>query len=381
MVNNRTYLDHSATTALRPAARDALVDAAGALGNPTSVHTSGRRVRGILDDALQEIAQQLGVPRSWLIMTSGGTEADNLALRGAAHLGPVFGLATDHPAVVQTVQALNGRLLPVHRDGTMDLTALETALDQARSDGAPASLVSAALVNNETGVVQDLSAIAGLAHRYGAAVHTDAVQATGHVQLPDFDTVDLMSLSGHKIGAPVGVGVLVAQPDVKLAAVGTGGGQQRGIRSGTLDAAHAASFAAALRETLADAAAEQARLGSLAERLRAGIRAIDADAVFTAEDSPHAPHIVHVQFPGAVQDAVLFVLDQAGVDCSAGSACSSGVTQASHVLEAMGFEESLMRGAIRFSFGWTSSEQDVDAVLQALPDALERGRAMGRLFA
>ena len=370
---HRAYLDHAATTELRPAARDAFLNAAAITGNPTSVHASGRRIRGVLDDALQEIADLLGVPRSWIIMTSGGTEADNLALRGAAHLGEVLGLATDHPAVVETVRALNGQLIRVDPSGQLDLEHLEQHLSQA-------GIISAALVNNETGIMQDLGAIAERAHAAGAAVHTDAVQAAGHVQLPDFDTVDLMSLSGHKIGAPVGVGALIAQPDVKLQAVGTGGGQQRGIRSGTLDAANTAAFAAALAEALQQQEAERTRIAALADRLRAGIRTLAPEAVITAEGTAHAPHIVHLMIPGAAQDAMLFALDQQGVDASAGSACSAGVTQASHVLAAMGADDQQMRGALRFSFGWSSTDQDVDVLLAALPDAIAKGRALGALF-
>ena len=387
----RAYLDHAATTVLRPAARDAFLEASAVRGNPSSVHSSGRRARGVLDEALEQIASLLGVRRSWLIMTSGGTEADNLALRAVA-LGvhandpartAVAVAATDHPAVIATARslasgspAIDARELPVDPVGALRPDGVTEAL----ADGA-VSVVSAALVNNETGAVQDLAALGAAARPHGTLVHTDAVQGVGHVPLPSWEDVDLMSLSGHKIGAPVGVGVLVAKPEVPFAVTSTGGGQQRGVRSGTLDAAHTAAYAAALQETLAEREEQSLRLRALASRLRAGISAIDPDARFTLpEDAPQSGHIVHVIFPGADSDSLLFLLDERGVDSAAGSACSAGVTQASPVLAAMGVSDQQARGALRLSLGWTSTERDIDLLLAALPESLERARAVGALF-
>ncbi|MGO1567828.1 MAG: cysteine desulfurase family protein [Brachybacterium sp.] len=387
----RAYLDHAATTVLRPAARDAFLEASAVRGNPSSVHSSGRRARGVLDEALEQIASLLGVRRSWLIMTSGGTEADNLALRAVA-LGvhakdpartAVAVAATDHPAVIATARslasgspAIDARELPVDPVGALRPNGVTEAL----ADGA-VSVVSAALVNNETGAVQDLAALGAAARPRGTLVHTDAVQGVGHVPLPSWEDVDLMSLSGHKIGAPVGVGVLVAKPEVPFAVTSTGGGQQRGVRSGTLDAGHAAAYAAALQETLAEREEQSRRLRALASRLRAGISAIDPDARFTLpEDAPQSGHIVHVIFPGADSDSLLFLLDERGVDSAAGSACSAGVTQASPVLAAMGVSDQQARGALRLSLGWTSTERDIDLLLAALPESLERARAVGALF-
>lgn len=394
----RAYLDHAATTVMRPAARDAYLEASLVQGNPSSVHTSGRRARAVLDEALASIAERLGVPRSWLILTSGGTEADNLAIRAVA-LGTqaadarrraVAVAATDHPAVLATARSLESpqaargetppgieaRILPVDGAGILELDAVAAAL----ADGA-VGVLSAALVNNETGAVQDIGALASVARQHGTWVHTDAVQGIGHVPTPSWDDVDLMSLSGHKIGAPVGVGVLVAKPEVPLAVTSTGGGQQRGVRSGTLDAAHAAAFAAAFAELMDHREEENARYRALAGRLRAGIAAVDPEARFTLpESSPQAGHVVHVRFPGADTDSLLFLLDERGVDCSAGSACSAGVTQASPVLAAMGISDAEARGALRLSFGWSSTERDVDLFLAALPEALQKARAVGSLF-
>lgn len=381
----RVYIDHAATAPLRPEARDAFLEASALPGNPTSQHGSGRRARGVLDDALDSLADSLGVPVSWLTLTSGGTEADNLAVRGAALAAQaadparraVAVCATDHPAVLETARSLapgiEAREIPVDHDGLLDLDALREAL--APGD---VSVVSVALVNNETGVIQDLAAITEIAHAAGVLVHTDAVQATSHVELP-VRTVDMLSLTGHKIGAPVGVGLLVVRPDIPFVAGLTGGGQQRGVRPGTLDAPHTASLAAALAATLSDRESESERLGEMARRLRAGIREIAPDAVLTAEAAPRSPHVVHVLLPGCDQDALLLMLDQQGIDASAGSACSAGVTQASHVLIAMGVEPDLARGALRLSLGWSSREDDVDRVLAALPEAIERARAVGAL--
>ncbi|WP_394214166.1 cysteine desulfurase family protein [Brachybacterium vulturis] len=391
----RAYLDHAATTMLRPAARDAFLEASAVRGNPSSVHTSGRRARGVLDDSLARIAALLDVPRSWVIMTSGGTEADNLALRavprGVQEQDPsrtaVAVAATDHPAVLATARSLKQDAVPgvggfevreleVDGDGALRPSAIADAL----ADGT-VGVASAALVNNETGAVQDIAALAARAREHGTLVHTDAVQGVGHVPLPSWQDVDLMSLSGHKLGAPVGVGVLVARPGVPFAALSTGGGQQRGVRSGTLDAAHTAAFAAALQEALGEREEQSARLHGLARMLRDGIRGIDPEARFTLEETaPQSGHIVHVVFPGADSDSLLFLLDERGVDSSAGSACSAGVTQASPVLAAMGVSDAQARGALRLSLGWTSTDRDIEILLAALPEALVRARAVGALM-
>ncbi|MDN5900076.1 MAG: cysteine desulfurase [Brachybacterium sp.] len=393
--DERAYLDHAATTVLRPAARDAFLEASAVRGNPSSVHTSGRRARAVLDESLARIASLLDVPRSWVIMTSGGTEADNLALRavpqGLREQDPsrtaVAVAATDHPAVLATARSLSEgatagsagfevRELEVDGAGSLRPQGIADAL----ADGT-VGVASAALVNNETGAVQDIAALAALAREHGTLVHTDAVQGAGHVPLPRWEDVDLMSLSGHKLGAPVGVGVLVARPEVPFAALSTGGGQQRGVRSGTLDAAHAAAFAAALEEALAEREEQSARLRVLAGRLRAGLRDIDPQVRFTLpEDVAQSAHIVHVVFPGADADSLLFLLDERGVDSSAGSACSAGVTQASPVLAAMGVSDGQARGALRLSLGWTSTDHDIEILLAALPESLARARAVGALM-
>ncbi|WP_341855657.1 aminotransferase class V-fold PLP-dependent enzyme [Brachybacterium sp. GPGPB12] len=230
---------------------------------------------------------------------------------------------------------------PVDPHGVLRTDGVEQALADSR-----VGVLSAALVNNETGAVQDIAALAEAARAHGTLLHTDAVQAAGHVALPGSEDVDLMSLSGHKIGAPVGVGVLVARPGVPFAPTSTGGGQRRGVRSGTLDAAQAAAFAAALEEALAEREQRSGEVRRLAARLRRGIAQIDPSVRFTPpEDSPQSGHILHLVAPGADSDAPLFLLDERGIDSSAGSACSAGVTQASPVLAAMGVSDEDSRGA------------------------------------
>lgn len=383
----RAYLDHAATTILRPEAREAYLEASQVAGNPSSMHTAGRRARAVLDRALEQIADLLGVPVSWLILTSGGTEADHLALR-AVPLGlraddparDVVAVAnTDHPAVLATARSLGSgeggiavRELPVDAVGRVREDAAQGALADGR-----VGVLSAALVNNETGAVQDLAALSTLAREHGTLLHSDAVQAVGHVDLPAPGTVDLMSLSGHKIGAPVGVGALVARPEVPFAPLSTGGGQQRGVRSGTLDAASAAAFAAALQAALDGPEAHRAHLAALTERLLAGVRDIDPSARLTLPDpTTRSGHIVHLLFPGADAESLLFLLDERGVDASAGSACSAGVTRISPVLEAMEVPEAEARGALRLSLGWSSTAAEVEQLLSALPEALRRSRAV-----
>lgn len=380
----RSYLDHVATTPLRPPARDAFLAASETLGNPSSTHTSGRAARAVLDDAVESIATDLGVPTGWIVLTSGGTEADDLALRGAARgvrdhdarRDRVVACASDHPAVIETVQGLGevaqGILAPVDRQGILDVDVLERLLAPGTT-----SVLSAALVNNETGVRQDVEDLAERAHRHGALLHTDAVQAVGHTTLPDLRELDLVSISGHKLGAPVGIGVLVARPGLALAPVTRGGGQGRGIRSGTLAAPLAAALAAALHATVTTAPEQTAQRAALAARLREGVLAQDPGICATVDPAtPSADHIVHVLVPGADAETLLFLLDQAGIDASAGSACTAGVTQDSHVLAAMGVPAAQARGALRLSLGWTTTDEDIARVLEVIGDVVARARAV-----
>lgn len=362
------YLDHAATTPLRPAAREAWLAAAGEPGNPSSVHGAGRRSRAILEDAREQVAALLGAHPTEVIFTSGATEANNLALASAR--GAVVSTAVEHHSVLDPAKALGATLVGVDSDGVVDLDRFSHALEGAR-------LASVQWVNNEVGTIQPIAEIVAAASAAGVPAHSDAVQAVGHVPI-DFAASGLamMSVSAHKVGGPVGIGALLARRDVRLEPLARGGGQQRG-RSGTLDAAGASAFSAALAEAVGSTQsldAEAARLADLREALIEGISAIEGARV--TGGASVSPHIVNVILPGTRAESVLFGLDQAGIEVSSGSACTAGVVDASHVLLAMGEDATLASAAIRVSTGWTTTRADVDALLAALPRIVEAARTI-----
>lgn len=359
------YLDHAATTPLRAEARDAWLNAAAQVGNPSSVHAAGRRARAIVDDAREQIAAALGAHPTEVILTSGATEANNLALASAS--GPIITTATEHHSALDPARAHGAVEIGVGADGVVDMGALVLELPRA-------GLVSVQWVNNEVGTVQPVGAVVAAAADAGVPVHSDAVQAVGHLEV-DFGASGLttMAVSAHKVGGPVGVGALVARRDASLTPLALGGGQQRG-RSGTLDAPGAAAFAAALEKTVGERAAESARLHALRNRLLAGVAAVP-DAVVAGPAEGVAPHILNVVFPGARAEAILFALDQVGLEVSSGSACTAGVVDASHVLLAMGYSAGDASAAIRISTGHTSDDADIEALLAALPTAVAQARA------
>lgn len=378
------YLDHAATSPLRPVAREAWVEAAQSVGNPSSLHGDGRRARAVVEDARERIAAALGADPAEVILVSGGTEADNLALqglwRGRGATGRVVTTAVEHHAVLDTVRWLadahQAEVVEVgaDRSGLIDAAEFEAAL-------AGATLATAMWVNNEVGAVQPVEALAARASEAGVPFHVDAVQAVGHLDV-DFHALGAMTMavSAHKLGGPVGVGALVARREAPLTPLLHGGGQERKVRSGTVDAAGAAAFAAALEEAVATRAEERVRIAALASRLADGIRAHVPDAVVRGGgESGFAPHIVHAVVPGASSETMLMLCDAAGLAVSSGSACTAGVVDRSHVLQAMGHSPEESRSAVRFSLGWTSTDADVDAALAALPDVIARARAAGRL--
>lgn len=378
------YLDHAATAPLRPEAAEAFLQAARELGNPSAIHSYGRSARRLVDEAREEIAALLGADPAEVIFTSGGTESDNLAVQGGwfatreSRPGVVVS-GVEHPAVLETAHWLAGshgadlHVAAVRRDGLIDLAALEEHLGHV---GEQTGIISVMLANNETGVIQPLEQIVELAARHGIAVHTDAVQSPGRMPL-NFSAlgVDALSLSGHKLGAPVGVGVLVASRDFTPTPHQHGGLQERGIRSGTVNAAGAAALAAALRVVSAEAESEHQRVSALRDRLQEGIRTAAPEAVIWGEESPRLPSHLLVSVPGTRSESVLFSLDMAGVAASAGSACQAGVVGASPVVLAMGGTEEEARSALRFTLGHTTTADDVDRALATLPDALSGARA------
>lgn len=374
----RHYLDHAASSALRPAAAAAMQEAWQAVGNPSSLHASGRRTRAILEDARERLADAVGAHPTEVVFTSGGTEADNLVIAGGAAWGdgqgrPLVAASTvEHPAVAQSVRALGERAvwLGVDADGLVT----DAALDLLDERVAWASVMA---VNNETGAIQPLRAVVEACRRAGVRVHSDAVQALGHVPVSFTGSgLDAMTLSAHKVGGPVGVGALLRRRDAPLATVSHGGGQERKLRSGTVPVALAAGFAAAAAEAVAESASEGVRLGAIRARLAQGLLGVGGVRA-NGPSGPEAvsPAICHVTVPGTRADDVLFLLDAAGIDCSTGSACTAGVHQPSDVLLAMGRSEADASASVRFSFGHTTTDADIEAVLAAWPDAVARARA------
>ncbi|WP_324649826.1 cysteine desulfurase family protein [Georgenia sp. H159] len=375
------YLDHAATTPVRREVADVYAEELTRGGNPSSLHTAGRDARRRLEEAREELAAALGAEPAEVVFTSGGTEADNLAVKGAVYAHPtpcprLLVSAIEHHAVLDAATWLGERgladvtLLPVTADGVADLDAVRAAVGA----GERPALVSVMWANNETGVVQPVEEVVALAG--GAPVHSDAVQAVAYLPV-SFAASGLaaMSVTGHKLGGPVGTGALLARRDLPLAPVHHGGGQERGVRSGTLDVPGARALARAVTLAVADRESEARRLAELRDRLVAGALAAVPGVRLTGGDAPRLPHVAHLTVEGADADSLLFALDVAGVNASAGSACQAGVQEASFVLVAMGYPHDLARSALRFSLGRTSTDEDVDAVLAVLPDVVARSRA------
>lgn len=359
-------------------------------GNPSSLHGSGRRARRSVEDAREALAVAAGAHPSEVIFTSGGTEADNLAVKGLfwarRDADPartrILCSAVEHHAVLDTVEWLERHegaqvsWLPVDSWGMVRLDVLKAELQR---DPGSIALVTVMWANNEVGTIQPIPEIVELAHGAGVPVHSDAVQAFGSLPVNfKASALDAMSISGHKIGGPVGVGALLLGRSVKLTPVQHGGGQERDVRSGTLDTASIAAFAAAAEAVVRNLPAEASRIAGLRDRLIEGVSAEIPEAVLRgAPGAGRLPGNAHFTFPGCEGDSLLFLLDLAGVESSTGSACTAGVPRPSHVLLAMGLDEETARGAQRFTLGHASTEADVDALLKALPGAYSRARQAG----
>jgi cysteine desulfurase len=359
-------------------------------GNPSSLHSAGRRARRTVEEARETLAAAAGAHPSEVIFTSGGTEADNLAVKGLywsrRDADPkrtrILCSAVEHHAVMDAVEWLERHegaevaWLPVDAQGVVRLDAVESEIER---DPGSVALVTVMWANNEVGSIQPIPDVVRLAARHGIPVHSDAVQAFGAVPL-DFRSSGLaaMSVSGHKIGGPVGVGALLLGRAVSLTPVQHGGGQERDVRSGTLDTPAIAAFAAAAEPAVANLDGEAGRLSSLRDRLIAGVQKAIPEAVLRgAPAQGRLPGNAHFTFPGCEGDSLLFLLDLAGVESSTGSACTAGVPRPSHVLLAMGLDEDTARGAQRFTLGHSSTGADVEALLKALPDAYARARQAG----
>ncbi|MFE6733755.1 cysteine desulfurase family protein [Microbacterium sp. NPDC057650] len=383
----RFYLDHAATAPLRAEARDAWLEASSVVGNASSTHGAGQDARRLLEESRERTAAVLGCDPIEVVFTSGGTESINTALRGlwssrAPGTTAIVLPDGEHHATMDTLAALAGvgadvRAVPLDAAGRIAVGSFAEALPGA-------ALATALAANNEVGTINDSAGLAQASADAGVPLHLDAVAAWGHVPLsfrslrgeaaPGVGLVT-MTVAGHKLGAPVGIGALVVARTARVSALLHGGAQQRGLRAGTQDVAGAAAFAVALELAERERASESARLVGLRDRLISGIRAAVPQAELLGDPVDRLPGNAHVLFPGAVGESLLFLLDMAGVAASTGSACQAGVAEPSHVVMALGRSEQDARSVLRFTLGRTSTDADVDAVLAAIGDAYARASA------
>jgi len=381
------YLDHAATSPLRPEAQQAWLEVSALTGNPSSLHASGRSSRRIVEEAREAIATALTCRPSEVIFTAGGTESDNLAVKGLAWgargKSMILRSPIEHHAVLDPVDWLctTGEFtvtdVKVDHGGRVDVSDLISHLSD------DVALCTVMWANNEVGTVQPIAEIAAACASAGVAFHTDAVQALGMLEVSaDLEGLTALTISGHKIGAPVGTGALILDRDALIVPVLHGGGQERDVRSGTVDAASAAALAAAVTAAVTEQCGLFQRLEVMRDDLIRRVLAAIPEARLMGDpgDTPglRLPGNACFIFPGCEGDALLMLLDAAGVECSTGSACTSGVPDPSHVLLAMGVDPHDARGALRFSLGRTSSDGDVDALLEVLPGVVERARRAGR---
>lgn len=371
-----TYLDHAATAPLRPEAAAAIITQLEApAGNSTGSHALARAARRVVEDARDEVADALGCGPGEVVFTGGGTEADDLAVAGVlgATGGTAVCSAVEHHAVLRPVLATGGRTAPVGPDGVVDLVGLADALDR----GDDVRLVSVMLVNNEVGVIQPLADVAAVVARHApdAVLHTDAVQAAPWLDLATWAApAQLVSVSAHKVGGPQGVGALVVREGTPLRPRLLGGGQERERRSGTHNVAGVAGFAAALAVTVRERDEAGTRVARLRDRLADGLTATIAGCSETGDRARKVPGSCHLRVAGIESEALLVLLDQAGICAAAASSCASGALDPSHVLAAMGVDRTAARGSLRLSLGSTTTDADVERALAAIPPAVARLR-------
>ena len=389
------YLDHAATTPLRPEAREAWLHASHDVGNASSIHGAGQSRRRVLEDARERLAATLECDPIEVVFTSGGTESVNLGIAGlyrsrreSTGRTAIVSASAEHHATLDTLEWLSAHEVAdlewvgVDADARLDLLEWEAAVGSG--DAAVATLLAA---NNEVGTVQPVVAASTASADAGVPLHVDAVGVFGHLPLSfrglrtasgaGSSGLVALSVAAHKLGGPVGVGALVVSREARVEPLLHGGGQQRGLRAGTQDVAGALAFAVAAELAVAELADEAARVGALRDRLEAGLRARIPEMRVSAAGAERLPGHLHAVFPGAQGDSLLLLLDMAGIAVSTGSACQAGVPEPSHVVRAMGLGDAAARSALRLTLGKPTTDADVDAVLAALPDAYERARSAG----
>lgn len=373
------YLDHASTTAIYPVVVERLAEDLLKLGNPSSIHTMGQTARGMLEGAREDLARVVGCDRQEVIFTSGGTESDNLAIKGlywaSVNENPdrniIVSAYTEHLAVIDPIEWLekyHGAIvhwLKVDERGVIDLDELAIFLDDHRGKVA---LISLMWSNNETGVLTDLRRVVDLAKIHSIPVHTDAVAAFGHTDVNFFPGLTAMSLSAHKVGGPVGVGALIVSRDAKLTSIQQGGGQERDLRGGTMNAAGARAFASAARLSKSKLASDGWARHELLNQLTSGVTRAIPSARFSRDSAPGVPDLAHFTFPGCSGDSMLYLFDQHNIAVSTGSACTAGVARASHVLLTMGRSQDEATGTLRISIGRDTTKDEIDEFLRVLPE-------------
>lgn len=372
-----------------PSAREAFVKALDVVGNASSLHASGRRARKIVEESREKVAAALGAKASDVVFTAGGTESDNLAVKGvywssvdeSPQRRRIIASPIEHQAVLDPLMWLSEHagaevdLLEVDATGLVSAAQLR---EKIAANPENVALVTAMWANNEVGTVQPIANLAAVAHEFGVRIHTDAVQALG--QLPvNFRGagVDAMTISGHKVGGPHGVGALIVNDATRVTALSHGGGQERGLRSGTPDVAAIAGMAAAVESCTRNQASAAETLRELRAYLIERVKAVAPGAILNGVDPAQSSNLrlpanAHFSFPGCEGDALLMLLDAAGVECSTGSACNAGIPEPSHVLMRMGLADEVARSSLRFSLGSTSTKEDIDQLVAALPEAVAR---------
>ncbi|NBY43454.1 MAG: cysteine desulfurase [Micrococcales bacterium] len=383
------YLDYAATTPIREEVLQNYVEYLRELGNPSSVHSDGQSVRRALEEARESLAKSIGCNRSEVIFTSGGTEADNLAIKGIYwqrnqeenNRTVLISVATEHHAVLDTIEWLEQHegakalWLPVDVDGVIDYQYLEDYLAENHESVA---LISIMLANNETGLIHDIRRITKTANQFGIPVHSDAVSAFGHIPFSFQDSgLASVSVSAHKLGGPIGIGALIVARSAKLVSLIHGGGQERGLRSGTMNAPAAKAFAQAAEIAVSELDAESVRLTRLRDELINAVLSAAPNAKLTGKRENRIPNNTHFIFEGCSGESLLFLLDQQGFSVSVGSACQAGVNGPSHVLIAMGRDEFAARGCLRMTIGNKTTSEEIHAFAKALPAAVEQALKAG----